>query len=237
MNSNNLKTLTDGFLVGTTKTVFIDGTNTTLDSYLNTLTSSVGSRLSGKSMCVIGDSLSYPPSGWVYIMKNKRGLSNVTNHAVAGKKISGDTGFIEQVNASDGSEDFVVLMGGTNDANVSYNLGTIDDAVNTTFYGALNNCIKNLLIKYVGKPILVCSPPMGKNDTGINDRLEQTYIPAMEKVCKKWGVRFFDVFHESGMNPTITDIQSILIQDSVHLTGKGYEVIEKSISGILESMV
>ena len=56
MNSNNLKTLTDGFLVGTTKTVFIDGTNTTLDSDLNTLTSSGGSRLCFKSMSLSGDS-------------------------------------------------------------------------------------------------------------------------------------------------------------------------------------
>lgn len=237
MNSDKLKTLTDGFFVGTTKTVFIDGTNQTLHNYLNNLSSSIGSRLAGKSMCVIGDSLSYSPSGWVYILKEKRGLSSVTNHSVAGKKISSNTGFIEQINASDGTEDFVVLMGGTNDANVGYTLGTIDDAVNTTFYGALNNCIENLLIKYKGKPILVCSPPMGKNDTGINDKLESTYIPAMEKVCKKWGVRFFDVFHCSGMNPTIESIQSYLIQDSVHLTSAGYEIIERSISGILESMV
>ena len=117
--------------------------------------------------------------------------------------------------------DIILFMGGVND--VSYNgaLGTMDDRVNSTFYGALHIIFQGLYTKYIGgvtpstgkkKKIIVCTPiksldasKLTKTNSIANNAdvlLEwDEWIEAIKEVATFYSFPVLDMYNLSGINP------------------------------------
>lgn len=80
--------------------------------------------------------------------------------------------------------DYVTLYFGINDSHKSVPIGSIDDNVNTTFYGALNVAIEYLTTNYPRLKIgLICSNGCDSPD----------YPEATKQAAIKWGVPYLDI--------------------------------------------
>lgn len=80
--------------------------------------------------------------------------------------------------------DYITIWFGLNDANGNTNLGTIDDADNTTFYGAWNVVLEYLLVNH----------PYAKVGIIVTDgRTDSEYQDAVREVAKKWGFPYLDL--------------------------------------------
>lgn len=80
--------------------------------------------------------------------------------------------------------DYITIWFGLNDANNNTNLGTIDDADNTTFYGAWNVVLEYLLINH----------PYAKVGIIVTDgSTDSQYQDAVREVAKKWGFPYLDL--------------------------------------------
>ena len=125
----------------------------------------VGNPLYGKRIAVLGDSISttsYTRPNYWEMISEKTGCT-FENYALSSSRIANVEGdavesFIDRFDRMDASVDAVLVMGGTNDAGKQTLLGQwgSDDA--STFYGAINELIGLLRGKYVGKPIVFCTP-------------------------------------------------------------------------------
>lgn len=129
--------------------------------------------LKGRTIAVLGDSISTTefttPNYW-QLISEKTGC-NFLNYSVSGSRIAVSSSattesFVERARKISTDADAILIMGGTNDANKGILLGTWDSTDNTTFYGALNELISSIRIKYSGKPIIFCTPIKTKTDTG-----------------------------------------------------------------------
>jgi hypothetical protein len=88
--------------------------------------------------------------------------------------------------------DYITIWFGVNDSSHTY-LGTIDDADNTTFYGAWN----------VVLPYLVEHHPNAKIGIVITFGIpDSAYTVAVREVAKKWGIPFYD-FAQGEQSPII----------------------------------
>lgn len=129
--------------------------------------------LRGRTIAVLGDSISTTefttPNYW-QLISEKTGC-NFLNYSVSGSRIAVSSSattesFVERAKKISTDADAILIMGGTNDANKGILLGAWDSTDNTTFYGALNELISSIRIKYSGKPIIFCTPIKTKTDTG-----------------------------------------------------------------------
>ncbi len=82
--------------------------------------------------------------------------------------------------------DYITLKFGINDNNYSSPLGNIDDADNTTFYGAWNIVLDWLTQKFpIGKIGIIIT-------NGITDDAGKAYLDATIAVARKWGIAYLD---------------------------------------------
>ena len=165
-------------------------------------------RLYGKKWFACGDSFtqgvaSYFDDGlykgqrksYPFYIGNRTGM-NVKNIAVSGSTMSFITGHSEGWPAGcftypdaegfkkiDADTDYITLKFGINDENYNAAIGTINDAVNTTLFGAWNITMAYLLehFPFAKIGIIVSN---GINDTDLADVSRQ--------IAKKWGVPYLD---------------------------------------------
>lgn len=82
--------------------------------------------------------------------------------------------------------DYITLKFGINDNNYSSPLGDINDAVNTTFYGAWNVVLDWLTENFSAKKIGIIIT------NGITGNAGKAYLDATIAVAQKWGVPYLD---------------------------------------------
>ncbi len=97
----------------------------------------------------------------------------------------------------DAGADYAILEGGVNDAALRIPLGTLSDGYSaelddTTFIGAFESMLKQLVFRFAGKKIGYIA--VHKMTTKYDNRYtENSYYYAAKQCCEKWGVPFLDL--------------------------------------------
>lgn len=174
-----------------------------------------GSKLKGKKILVIGDSIStdyygsYPK--WVTVLMNQHylPLDTVNNsiHATGFVADAGTTGndFLSRLKAIENKSDFdlVIVFGGIND----YSLYKEEENISTIFTTAVDSFFEYLVNNYVNarfgviKPML-CNRPGGADNA---DKI-RIYADYIANTAKKYTIPALNLTDESGFNPFITQL-------------------------------
>lgn len=176
----------------------------------------IATRFYNLKMNCLGDSITYgyiPDSGaqmqnpYPSILKDLLGLAGCRNYGISGSTLAVNSGNYQPMctryaSMSDDA-DIVLVFGGTNDygrAVYTPTLGTINDSVNTTVYGALNILCDGLITKYPKAFIFLCTPLKRADKTGANGggyTLEDV-ANAIREVGLKFGIPVLDLDAKGG---------------------------------------
>ena len=213
-------------------------------------------RLFGKTAIWNGDSICAADNdaqgGWAYRIGAENGMY-VRNYAVSGGTIAVSSASHKVVNTIDTmiadfpNADYVIIEGGTNDADIlgDNGIGTfstndfsaeyISNLDTSTFSGALEQIFYKLVTTYKTKHIgYVIPQKMGH--TAVLVARRRTYFDRAIDICKKWGVPYIDLWNDLWLNwelsahwdQSMTSAQNEeagnLYQDGQHLTTHGYAV-------------
>lgn len=118
--------------------------------------------------------------------------------------------------------DYIIVFAGTNDIAREVELGTIDDNVPTTFYGALNKICTQLIYNYPDKHICFFTPYA--RNAGIVDLFKcKQYVTAIEEVCEKHSIPVFNNIKNGGVDwSNYIQTQSLTMNDTYHLNEAGH---------------
>ena len=220
--------------------------------------------LKGKKIAFFGDSIvgtNYTtPTWWQYIEQLTGCIP--TNYGVSGTSIAYHSDrettfgkcFANRYSEMANDFDAVVVMGGTNDIdNVTGTpLGSWNDNVNTTLFGALNILIKGLFNKYNGKPIIFCTPisrnyANNSSDVNVLDPLTvlssksptdtltgQLVAEAIKAKCRQYGMRYIDM-QACGITGSDEAHEYFRPSDSYHPSELGQKVIANTVLPYLEN--
>ena len=168
------------------------------------------SPLYGKKLSLNGDSICYGAGstggyGKMIADTYNMGLQNIS---ASGGTIAAETyasdgttkrhWVCRTIENMDTDADYIILEGGVNDAALGVALGTITPNLNstlddTTFYGAFESMLKQLLIRFPGKKVgYIAVHQVTSNFCVANDESTSCYYAA-KKCCAKWGVPFLDL--------------------------------------------
>ncbi len=156
--------------------------------------------------------------------------------------------------------DYLILEGGTNDADLlndhperfgEYSLsdysGNYDD---TTFTGALETLFYKAT-KYfpTAKIGYIVAQKMGRPDIGYGaDYKRRKFFLRAIEICKKWGIPYLDLWDGCPLNPSLAayynpgltieenEAQGYCYIDGQHLTTTGYSVITPKIEAFMQSL-
>lgn len=238
-----------GAIWDNTKTVQFTGTYTVDGRYPdNTFYS--------KILACLGDSTTWGDNSlgtggnqisWTSHMSRLCGFSNVINYGVCGSKIAVTSGrsdsFVERYSSMDSNADVILVMGGVNDFLFDVPLGTMNDTVNTTFYGALKALIGGLLDKYSSKKIIFMTcmktnhATYGQSFTPNALGFKQIdYVNAEKEVCDYYSVKVFDMYAESGISAFNATQATAYMPDKLHYNTDGYKrLAENKIAPFINS--
>lgn len=110
--------------------------------------------------------------------------------------------------------DIVSVEAGYNDWASNIAIGTIADAVNTTFYGAMNIIAQYMAYNFMGKLVL-CTPlrPTAYAATNTNGATIGDFADAILAVAKKYGIPVCDHYYNTHTNGIR---QMAISQDGIH---------------------
>ena len=179
---------------------------------------------SGKTWGAIGDSLTAP---WFdvyvsYVAKNTGLLA--TNYGIGGTCVANTTNadktpsFVDRVCGLNGQIgytdefDLWTVFGGTNDIFKNVPIGTIDDNVDNTFYGALNKIVTYLLNKSNHPTVALFTPYHLENAN------TKQYVDAILNIGEKYGILVLNLYALSGINDVN---RSYYMRDIAHPTQAG----------------
>ena len=169
----------------------------------------ITSPLYGKKLALNGDSICYgagATGGYgAYIAANNN--MTLQNIGVSGGTITAEVykdggsarhWICRTIERMDADADYAIVEGGVNDSSLAVPLGAItadygDTLDDTTFYGAFESMLKQLLIRFAGKKVgYIAVHQMSANFRANNDK-ETSYYWAAKLCCEKWGVPFLDL--------------------------------------------
>ncbi|MBO5898359.1 MAG: SGNH/GDSL hydrolase family protein [Clostridia bacterium] len=221
------------------------------------------SPLYGKSALYCGDSISYghydtiPGTSWAGRLEKQYGLDG-DNRSKSGWCLSTVRGQGGQIvnqlkGARSGDYDFVVLEGGVNDAwgatdgsGVYAPVGKMTDSFDvkdydvTTFAGGLEELFwyakeyfPDAQIVYISMFDMPKAPASTNRVSDMDD-----YYAEAEKICEKWGVAYLDLYNNAELSAALNVQQgsNAYLQDPVHPTAKGYDVMTPYIADFLEGL-
>lgn len=201
---------------------------------------SSGEGLAGKTWYALGDSITNYAQGYHSIIAAETGVL-VTNGGVSGsgymKPINNKT-FVDRANLSE-IYNIVTVFGSVNDMQyVAAALGTESDTGTETLGGCFNTLIDNLYASgnyHIG---IIAPIPQGTasgNPINTTGTFAQ-YTELLEKVCKRRGVPYLDLWHCSNMQPWDSDFASEYMQDETHPNTKGHAIFEPRIKAFIKSL-
>ncbi len=139
--------------------------------------------------------------------------------------------------------DFVVVFGGTNDwGHGDAPIGNEDDTDPYTFYGGLNNLIKDLDKKYGKEKLLFILPihryleenPYGEGNKKVASLSLGEYVSVIRSVLDRAGIEYLNLYDE-GLPVPSTNANEGYFFDGVHPNDKGHEFLAKKIAEALSS--
>lgn len=209
-----------------------------------------------------GSSAADGSSGWASRIGAKNKM-NWRNYAVGGGCITYISGKhcisrdIDTIHNSYPTLDYLILEGGTNDADNLYSdptkIGTIDPTDysgtydDTTFCGALDALFYKALNYYPTAKIgFIVAQKMGTSNVQWTHR-KQFFTLAMQ-ACEKWGIPYLNLWDGSPLNPLLPSMYNsnldaqgnrdggYLYTDGQHLTATGYETITPKIEAFMKTL-
>lgn len=216
----------------------------------------LNTRFKGKKVVFEGDSITdsdfateYNGKSWADYLKIKLKLGDVINNSVGGSTISTNntatlngsvvTRILETNYPSDVK--LFIIFAGTNDWNNNVILGDINSTDSSTMLGALNNCIDTAQTKCPDATIIVIAPMHRsgmRTATRTAGKLEDVGED-YKKVCKNWGVNFFDSLENFGMNAynsTIASKYYIESDGQLHPNPAGHKRIATRMAGYISTL-
>ena len=224
----------------------------------------------GDSICHAGSEGTYPNSGWAYRIGDSNHM-NWHNFGVGGATlttelyslVTGDARHwisrnIDTIHDNFSSLDYLILEGGTNDADLlaksPEKFGTVnhDDFSgkydDQTFCGACESLFFKALSYYPTARIgFIIAPKMGAYDLDIfNNR--RFYFMKIIEICKKWGIPYIDLWEGCPLNPLLSAYYEPKISkeenvaegktyvDGQHLTSIGYDVVSSKIEAWIRTL-
>lgn len=206
---------------------------------------------------ILGDSrsvdLAYTTKFYHDYLCEKHKFVRKKNLAVSGARIrSADTAYhslLEQYPSVGEDADLITIYAGINDYGQDNptEIGTEGSTDLTTFYGAFESLITNLITNHPTAKIVVITPiPQynfeinntivwgDRNDTNALGKSLDDYCNAIKKICRKYGVFVKDACYESGVTPRIASQRSEYFKDGLHHNEKGHLVLANYLSDIFD---
>ncbi len=206
---------------------------------------------------ILGDSrsvdLAYTTKFYHDYLCEKHKFVRKKNLAVNGARIrSAETAYhslLEQYPNIEDDADLITVYAGINDYGQDNptEIGTEGSTDLTTFYGAFESLITNLITNHPTAKIVVITPiPQynfeinntivwgDRNDTNALGKSLDDYGNAIKKICRKYGVFVKDACYESGITPRIASQRSEYFKDGLHHNEKGHLVLANYLSDIFD---
>lgn len=214
--------------------------------------------IKGKKIVFIGDSitvgygLNEQKSRFTDLIAERTGAVCV-NYGMNGTRIAHvtneeDKGYFEaRAEKMDDDADIVVVFGGVNDyGSGNAPIGTMADNTIYSFYGALHSLYKMLLLKYLGKRVVVFTPlhcgdennPYGyyEHRKDRNTGVLKTYVEAIREVAEYYSLPLLDLYAVSGIQPNIKEIQDYYMPDGRHPNEAGHKHIAEIMCNFFENL-
>ncbi len=227
--------------------------------------------LKGLKINFLGDSItegvgtSSPDNVYHAVLKREAGLAEARNYGVSGTRLAKQTGvgvegkedytsagdytdnnaFVERIDTMDLDADAVVVFGGTNDyGHGNAPLGEMSDRTPYTFYGACHYLFSRLVVKYLGKPVIIMTP-IHRESEGVKTEYEcfagknvtlKTYVDIIREVAEFYSLPVLDLYASSGIQPQIEEIKKKYVPDGLHPNDEGNRVIARKLKSFLEAM-
>ncbi len=172
------------------------------------------------------------------------------------------SGTLERMYEEFPDADYIVIEGGTNDADLLGNatlegkitrLGEVDknyfggDFDRTTFCGALESVFYRATKYWHGKKIAyIIAHKMGPDMVDFKNR--RVYFDKAAEVCRKWGIPYIDLWESCYLNPYLESMYDAskdtdenvaagsFYADGQHLTAAGYELTTDIIEAWLKTI-
>lgn len=223
----------------------------------------------GDSICSAGSEGNAPYNGYAYRIGHGNTMT-YHNVGVGGATIAGDTyyqdssprhwisRYIDTIHQNYSSLDYLILEGGTNDADILGNngIGTLDvndysgSYDDTTFTGALDSLFYKALNYYPNAKIgFIIAQKMGvSNDYTSTGNIRRKFFERAMDVCKKWGISYINLWDNSPLNPKLPCYYNSSLDeqgnrdggyaytDGQHLTGIGYDIISPAIESWIRTL-
>lgn len=211
----------------------------------------------GLKWYILGDSRSvdtaYTAKFYHDYLCEKHKFIRKKNLAVSGARIrSADTAYhslLEQYPSVGDDADLITVYAGINDygQDKPTEIGTEGTEDLSTFYGAFESLITNLITNHPTSKIVVITPiPQfdfeinntiiwgDRNDTNSLGKSLDDYCNVIKKICRKYGVFVKDACYESGITPRIASQRSEYFKDGLHHNEKGQLVLAEYLSDIFD---
>ena len=221
-----------------------------------------------KQAIFVGDSICHDSphnsEGWAKRIADRYGMTYV-NYGKDGATIANNVYYngslkaciatrIDTLIAQYPDADYIVIEGGTNDAdligsilngNIPVKFGSVQSGYNATFdedtfCGALESIFSKCSREWRGKHIgYVVAQKMGRNADGYTPEANnrRAYFEKAMLICEKWGIPYINLWDESYLNPMIKEHYNAdlsteenesagnLYRDGQHLTPKAYDYL------------
>lgn len=184
---------------------------------------------------------------------------SVTNYGVSGTgwrtpSSGGAQAIYQRIPSMSSDLDLITVFAGTNDwgqTGTPLVLGSFGDTTTSTLYGTIDNVIKQLVSKYLGKTIAVFTPLQRANGFVANSvgvTMEQI-ADAIIKVCNYYGVPVLDLYRNNNLSvwdsasntyyftPSGTSIPTgSEAADGLHPNDNGHKVLADKILSFLNRL-
>lgn len=179
------------------------------------ITSSIDfySRLSGKKVVIVGDSLTAghwqaDDVPWIELLRDKYDM-NIVNASISSSPIStganqhSDLAIVDRaiaVATANTDADIFIIEGGANDFNYSTPISSVYDTVKTTYCGAINVIINRVRAIIPGVKLLFMTTYHRYDNVNSINLKEMDYVNAMIACCTKKSVPCFNNWSNCGIS-------------------------------------
>ena len=209
----------------------------------------------GKTLAFDGDSITagYANAGRSYANYTAEALGcSLSNTAIGGSALAVNPSppsgqdrdpLIERLDSLDCGADALIINIGSNDWHYSWTpMGDMSSSDKYTFYGALKLLCADLLERFSGKPVVLCTPIKRVQGNGLayyeKNKYGKTlkdYSDAIKEVAEFYGIPVLDLYVECQINPLIESHKAAYFAnaDGVHPNAEGHTIIARRLKGFL----
>lgn len=212
--------------------------------------------LKGRIINVLGDSItegvgaSCTENRFTDVLWREYELAKVNNYGISGSRIARqhamtadrhERWFASRIDEMDPAADAVIVFGGTNDyGHGDAPLGTPDDRTVDTFWGACHVLMQGLMEKYMGKPILICTPLHRDEENDPHDVRKaevhplHVYRSILMEAAQYYAMPVLDLYAVSGIQPQVAANREALCPDGLHPNDAGHAIIARRMGEMLK---